>query len=131
MYGDCWLDTAFAPVVNAFRASGKSALMTVYRNSDRWDRSNVWFENDRILVYDKENLLPQMHYIDWGLSLAKADVLAGWPAHTPFDLAEVYSHLARNGDLAGYETTTRFYEIGSPEGLRETDALLRGKMRSV
>ena len=28
---------------------------------------------------------------------------------------------------AGYEVTTRFYEIGSIEGLRETDALLRGQ----
>ena len=32
MYGDSWLDTAYAPVVDAFRASGTPALMTVFRN---------------------------------------------------------------------------------------------------
>jgi NDP-sugar pyrophosphorylase family protein len=125
MYGDSWLDANFAPVVEAFRASGQSALMTVYRNADRWDRSNVWFEDGRIRVYDKEQRLPQMQHIDWGLSIVKADVLAAAPADQPVDLAAVYSALARNNRLAGYEMTTRFYEIGSPAGLRETDALLR------
>jgi NDP-sugar pyrophosphorylase family protein len=125
MYGDSWLDIQFAPVVDAFHSSGKSALMTVYRNSDRWDRSNIWFEDGQIRVYDKKNRLPQMHYIDWGLSMTKAEVIAARPAGTAFDLAEVYGRLAQKGDLAGYEIATRFYEIGSPEGLRETDLLLR------
>jgi NDP-sugar pyrophosphorylase family protein len=125
MYGDSWLDAAFAPMVDAFRRSGKSALMTVYRNSDRWDRSNVWFEDGRIRVYDKENRIPQMQHIDWGLSMVKADVLAAEPAGEPVDLAAVYSALAGKDLLAGYEMTTRFYEIGSPAGLRETDELLR------
>src|SRR6185503_20450000 len=31
MYGDSWLDTPYAPVVEAFRASGQPALMTVFR----------------------------------------------------------------------------------------------------
>src|SRR5580700_8825381 len=128
MYGDSWLDTRFAPVVDAFRAGGKSALMTVYRNSDRWDRSNIWFENGQILVYDKKNRMPQMQYIDWGLSMAKADVIAARPAGAAFDLAEVYGELAQTGDLAGYEIATRFYEIGSSEGLRETDLLLRNEV---
>src|SRR5438270_5295363 len=32
MYGDSWLDIAYAPVVETFRASGQPALMTVFRN---------------------------------------------------------------------------------------------------
>jgi NDP-sugar pyrophosphorylase family protein len=125
MYGDSWLDASFAPVVETFRASGRSALMTVYRNSNRWDRSNVWFEDGHIRVYDKENWVPQMQYIDWGLSMVKAEVLTAEPADEPIDLAAIYSALARKDLLAGYEMTTRFYEIGSPAGLRETDELLR------
>ncbi len=128
MYGDSWLDTVFAPVVDAFHTSGKSALMTVYRNSDRWDRSNIWFESGQIRVYDKKKRLPQMHHIDWGLSMTKADVIATRPVGAAFDLAEVYGKLAQDGDLSGYEIATRFYEIGSPEGLRETDLLLGNKV---
>jgi NDP-sugar pyrophosphorylase family protein len=128
MYGDSWLDTSFAPVVEVFHASGKPALIAVYRNLDRWDTSNVWFENGRIVAYDKTSRLPQMHYIDWGLCMMKADVIAGFPVQTAFDLAEVYGALARKGDLGGYEMEKRFYEIGSPEGLRETDLLLRNEI---
>jgi NDP-sugar pyrophosphorylase family protein len=126
MYGDSWLDIPYAPVVEAFRDSGAPALMTVFRNEGQWDSSNVWFEDGRIRLYDKRKRLAEMHHIDWGLGMVRADALAARPADAPFDLADVYSELSRSGQLAGYEVTTRFYEIGSVEGLRETDALLRG-----
>lgn len=125
MYGDSWLDIAYAPVVEAFRASGAPALMTVFRNEGRWDRSNVWFQEDRIKIYDKRERLPQMHHIDWGLGAIRAQALVSRPADEPFDLADLYSELSRAGQLAGYEVKARFYEIGSVDGLRETDALLR------
>jgi NDP-sugar pyrophosphorylase family protein len=131
LYGDSWLDVAYAPVVDAFRASGMPALMTVFRNEGRWDTSNVWFEDGRIRRYDKREKLPQMHYIDWGLTMLCAHALADRPADEPFDLADVYSALSRVGRLAGYEVTKRFYEIGSPKGLRETDALLRKQGQSL
>lgn len=127
MYGDSWLDVPFAPIVQSFRQSGKPALMTVFRNDGQWDTSNVWYENGVIRRYDKRERLPEMRYIDWGLGLVKAGILAAKPADTAFDLAEIYTDLSRNGQLAGYEVTTRFYEIGSMAGLQETDALLRAK----
>jgi len=125
MYGDSWLDIPYAPVVEAFRASGAPALMTVFRNEGQWDTSKVWCENGRIRIYSKRERLPQMHHIDWGLGVVQAEALAARPANEPFDLAELYSDLSRAGRLAGYEVTTRFYEIGSAEGLKETDTLLR------
>jgi N-acetyl-alpha-D-muramate 1-phosphate uridylyltransferase len=72
-----------------------------------------------------------MRYIDWGLTALKADVLKQWPAETAFDLSDVYSDLSRRGELAGYEITTRFYEIGSMEGLRQTEELLRKRSSSI
>jgi hypothetical protein len=131
MYGDSWLDTAFPPIVQAFRASRKPALMTVFRNDGRWDRSNVWFEDGEIKRYDKREALAQMHHIDWGLSVISAGVLLEQPVDTPFDLATVFDALVQRGKLAGYEVKTRFYEIGSAEGLAETDALLRKSAQSL
>ncbi len=126
MYGDSWLDGAYGPIVDAFRESRQPALTTVFRNDGRWDRSNIWFEDGRIRLYDKQIYLPQMHHIDWGLSVLSADIVAkAQPADVPFDLGDIYRDLSRTGKLAGYEVTNRFYEIGSVEGLRETDALLR------
>jgi len=68
-----------------------------------------------------------MRHIDWGLSMIRSEALAARPAGEPFDLGDFYSDLSRQGKLAGYEVTTRFYEIGSAAGLEETDALLRSQ----
>jgi NDP-sugar pyrophosphorylase family protein len=124
-YCDSWLDAPYAPVVQAFHASGLPALMCVFRNENRWDVSNVQFENDVIRCYSKKFRLPEMHHIDWGLGILKASEVATRPMGKPWDLAELYEELATCGRLAGYEMIPRFYEIGSFEGLAETNRLLR------
>jgi NDP-sugar pyrophosphorylase family protein len=125
LYGDSYLDLAYAPVVEAWRHSGLDGLMTVHGNEGRWDTSNVVFEDGRILRYSKTRREPRMRHIDYGLGALKAKVLAARDQGQPFDLAEVYAGLVEAGRLAGYEVERRFYEIGSPEGLAETDAYLR------
>ena len=123
-YCDSWLDAPYTPVVEAFHASGRPALMCVFRNEDRWDTSNVHYENGIIRRYSKKFRLPEMRHIDWGLGMLKASLVAPRPMDEPWDLAELYEDLATCGRLAGYEMTRRFYEIGSFEGLAETNRLL-------
>ena len=124
-YCDSWLDAPYAPVVDAFHASGRPALMCVFRNENRWDASNVVFENGVIRLYSKGRRLPEMRHIDWGLAMLNAAVLASRPIDEPWDLSELYEELSVAGRLAGYEVAQRFYEIGSPEGLADTHRLLR------
>jgi NDP-sugar pyrophosphorylase family protein len=123
IYCDSWLDAPYAPVVEAFRASGQAALMCIYRNDNRWDASNVEFENGTICRYSKKHRVPEMHHVDWGLGMLKANAVAAWPIGESWDLAELYEELSNAGRLAGYEMTRRFYEIGSFEGLGETNRL--------
>ncbi len=91
--------------------------MTVFRNEGKFDASNVVFNNGEIKVYDKKNKFPDMHYIDYGLSMFKASVFDAYAADQVFDLAEVMGRLVREKQLAGFEVRERFYEIGSPAGL--------------
>lgn len=123
-YCDSWLDASYAPVVEAFHSSRRPALMCVFRNENRWDASNVHFENDVIRRYSKKFRLPEMRHIDWGLGMLSASTVAARPMGKTWDLAELYEELSASGDLAGYEMTHRFYEIGSFEGLAETSRLL-------
>jgi NDP-sugar pyrophosphorylase family protein len=123
-YCDSWLDAPYAPVVEAFHASGRPALMCVFRNDNRWDASNVHYENGMIRCYSKRFRAPEMHYIDWGLGMLKAGAVSTRPVEQPWDLAVLYEELSASGRLAGYEMTRRFYEIGSFEGLAETNRLL-------
>jgi NDP-sugar pyrophosphorylase family protein len=125
-YCDSWLDASYAPVVEAFHASGRPALMCVFRNENRWDTSNVWFGNGVIRCYSKKLRLPEMHHIDWGLGMLKASVVATRPADETWDLAALYEELSTSDRLAGYEMTRRFYEIGSFEGFAEANRLLSG-----
>jgi NDP-sugar pyrophosphorylase family protein len=120
LYGDSFLPCDFGAVARSFEQRAKPALMTVLRNQDRWDKSNVIYRDGQVLLYDKQAPQAEMAYIDYGLSVFRATVLAEEPADTAFDLADVFHRLSVAGDLAGYEVTERFYEIGSPEGLQET-----------
>ncbi len=131
LYGDSYLDIAYAPIALAFERSGAPALMTVFRNNGAWDVSNVDFDGARVLRYDKRSPGPDLRYIDYGLGVVSSGVLGDRPADVPFDLADVYRDLANAGELAGYEATRRFHEIGSPGGLNETDAYLRGGKMAV
>jgi NDP-sugar pyrophosphorylase family protein len=124
-YGDSYLTVPYRPIWEAFRDGGWPALMVVLRNEGRWDTSNVAFSDGMVERYDKRERTETMRYIDYGLGAIDAAALAEWPADTEFDLAAFYGDLVRRHQLAGYEVYERFYEIGSPEGLRETDALLR------
>lgn len=126
LYGDSYLECDYAAIERVFAASGKSGLMTVCRNDDRWDRSNVLLDAGRIVRYDKQRKTPNMRHIDYGLGVFKASAFAG-RADGAFDLAAVYEELLANDDLATFEVPTRFYEIGSPSGLAETRDYIAGR----
>lgn len=125
LYGDSYLPTNFCKVKIAYENSKKKALMTVFKNKNCWDKSNVRFENGKILNYDKFSQNIEMHYIDYGLSIASAEVFAKYESEKPFDLADVYQTLVMQDQLAGFEIYERFYEIGSYSGLKETESFLK------
>jgi NDP-sugar pyrophosphorylase family protein len=127
LYGDSYLPVDYQAVGRAFLDSGKLGLMTVFENHGAYDASNVWFEDGRIKLYSKTEKPPQMKHIDYGLGLFRAAAFAGCPRDAVVDLAAVQTDLCRRGELAGYEMPERFYEIGSPAGLKELDELLRQK----
>ncbi len=130
MYGDSYLPIRFRPVWDAFDRAAAVALMTVFRNERRWDDSNVEFSGGVIKVYDKVHRTDAMRHIDYGLGILDASVFAPFEAGQPFDLAELYGALVREGRLMGYEVQERFYEIGSVSGIAETDGFLRARRHS-
>lgn len=129
MYGDSYLTVELNRVWKAFLVSGQPALMTIFRNDGQWDASNVEARDERIIAYAKGAQRPEMRHIDYGLSVLSASVLEDL-RNEKFDLSAVMSFLAANGQLAAHEVYSRFYEIGSPEGFRVTERMLRGLRRS-
>jgi NDP-sugar pyrophosphorylase family protein len=127
LYGDAFLPCNFHDVEQAFIQSKQPALMTVFRNSNQWDRSNVIFREGRIIEYNKHAPRVEMEFIDYGLGILSGEVLSSYPPGQPFDLADVYHTLSIARKLAGYEVHERFYEIGSFEGLKEAETYFATK----
>jgi NDP-sugar pyrophosphorylase family protein len=126
LYGDSYLDFDYRAVLAHFAGSAALGLMTVVRNEDRWDKSNVVYRGGRLVCYSKRARSPEMTHIDYGASLLRREAARRLPQAGPCDLAEFYGGLVASGDMVGYELTRRFYEIGSHQGLAETEAHLRG-----
>jgi len=137
VYGDSYLPCDYAAVARNFDAAGVLGMMTIFRNEGKWDTSNVEFEagevegggveGGKIVAYSKTSRTPRMRYIDYGLGVFRAEAFRDLPAGKACDLAELYTDLLRREQLAVFEVQERFYEIGSPEGLRETAEFLAAR----
>jgi hypothetical protein len=54
--------------------------MTVYRNEGKYDKSNIEFENGKIVKYDKKVVSDKMKYIDYGLGILTSNAFADFTA---------------------------------------------------
>jgi N-acetyl-alpha-D-muramate 1-phosphate uridylyltransferase len=120
MYGDSYLDIDFKAINKYFQGFSKLGLMTIYKNDNLWDKSNIVFDGNKLLKYDKNTCIQEMNYIDFGLGIVRKESFDLFKGITEFDLADLYVKLLEKDELIGYEVFNRFYEIGSFKGLEET-----------
>lgn len=118
-YGDSYLTCNYIDVQQSFESQKKISLMTVFHNQGQWDKSNVKYANNEILIYDKKISDPDFQYIDYGLGIFHVSAFNKVPENTFYDLADLYKTLLAKKELAAYEVKERFYEIGSFSGIEE------------
>jgi len=120
-YGDSFLPVDFSTIGKCFLESGCLGLMTVLKNQGRWDQSNAQVENERVTYYNKSKNIPStvsLQYIDYGLLAFKKLAIEKFTKKgSKQDLADVFTALSHQGELAAYEVRERFYEVGSADGL--------------
>jgi hypothetical protein len=108
------------------------AVMSVFKNQGAHDRSNCVVRGGRVLLYEKGTTRPEAVWIDYGAAVLDRALIERQGQSAPggvFDLAALYGRLARERRLGAFEVTERFYEIGSPGGLAELEAMLRTQPR--
>ena len=127
LYGDSYLSIDVRALWET-SGEGTHPVLGVFKNDGRWDASNARFEGGFVTQFEKGRDDAEdigMNYIDYGLSVMTRDVVeAHVPSGEPFDLADLCRRLAEAGDLRGFEASERFFEIGSPGGLRDLEAYL-------
>ena len=125
LYGDSYLPGAVRRVEAAWAACEAPALMAVMRNEDRWDRSNVAYRSGRVVLYNKSRVPSPagvLRWIDHGISVLRRGLVGDRvPSGVRADLGDLMHRLSLEGLLAGVEMTERFYEAGSPAGLRDLE----------
>ncbi len=122
IYGDSFMDINYEETVYRYfkgKENGQQALMTVLKNKDRFDKSNVIVRDGKIVLYDKHHTVPEMEYIDYGVCMYERALFEPYEPNTAFDIAQIQTKLSKEGKLAAHIVTKRFYEIGSPESLKE------------
>lgn len=128
LYGDSYLDVSLSKVWRSFVEQEHAALMTVYRNENEGEVSNVVFDGTLVTRYAKRLAHPpnDMVFVDYGLlAFTRSLVERLIASDVEADLANVLEALSADGELVGYEVTSRFFEIGSPQGLSELERKLR------
>jgi len=129
--GDSFLPIDFRGPVREFLArglAGPGALMTVYRNRNRWSASNVEVAGGRVVRYERGGRgLEDVHY---GLSVVARRVVEGigqapGGRRVSLSLDAVWARLAGAGELGAYRVRRRFYQIGDPAGLEDLEGYLR------
>jgi NDP-sugar pyrophosphorylase family protein len=127
LYGDSYLSVDVRSVWNTFLAAKSAALMSVYLNDGQWERSNAVFSDGMVTRYEKglTDIPGEMRYVDYGLSAFRRSTVERWvPRDAVVDLADTFATLSSLGELAGYEAVGRFYEIGSPSGMKDLEQRL-------
>ena len=119
IYGDSYLDFPYSDIIEEFHRSKPEVLLAVFKNFNRWDKSNLVVENGWAKIYNKKVSSSGMEYIDAGLSIFSKEIVEEIPDGQFYDLADLYQTLAFQKRLKVYELKKRFYEVGSSKGLKE------------
>jgi MurNAc alpha-1-phosphate uridylyltransferase len=128
-YGDSFLPFDYAaPLADLALHAEAHGTMAVFKNDDRWDRSNTQIEGEKVVRYEKRARDaapdPAVDHIDYGAIALRRDVIAALPGGVPLGLDAVQRDLAARGLLRALPAPRRFFEIGSPEGLADLEAEL-------
>lgn len=125
LYGDSYLFIDFKAVWAYFDTRKELALMTVYKNSDNYDKSNTIIGDGLVTHYSKEGQHPGKVYIEYGANILRKQALDMIPPNHPYSLEVLFQKLIGAKQLLAYEVKQRFYEIGSLRGLAEFEQFVK------
>jgi len=124
-YGDSYLRAELNLISETFERSDFSCLMTVFKNQNNFDVSNVQMASGMVIKYDKNIKNSKFEYIDYGILGFSKGMFNAFTDCPNFDLGPVIIDGINQGQMIGYEIYERFFEIGSLEGIRSLENFLK------
>ncbi len=128
LYGDSFVRINLKILQKYFLKFKKIGLMTIYKNLNKYDNSNVGkVKNKYFYDKNKKNKKLKYNFIDYGINLLHKKAFFYFKNKKKFDLSEVFYLLSKKESLVYKEVNNRFYEIGSFEGINELKNFLKKK----
>jgi len=70
-----------------------------------------------------------MVYVEYGVDVFRKEILDMVPSNEFYSLDDLFPRLVEQQELLAFEVNERFYEIGSLQGLKEFEQLVKGGAR--
>ncbi len=115
IYGDSYLNFD----LRTLKLNNKFSTMAIYKNQNRYDRSNVEIKKSNFINYNKSKKINEYKYIDYGVSYLQKKHFKNFKKEKKFDLSKLLQKISKENKLKGYIIKKRFYEIGSYNGIRQ------------
>ena len=126
-YGDAYLRADYLRLMRALEWSGKLGAMAVYENHGRYGRSDVVVKDGMVVRYDKGADGAGMDWVNFGVSVLRKRALSLVPEGRECSEEEFYGELIERGELLAFPVEDRFYEIGTPDSLKEFEEFISGR----
>jgi len=126
-YGDSYLPVNYKKIQNSYLNNNNKILMTILKNNNKWDKSNVIYKDSNLLEYNKKKYSDNMEYIDYGLSIVSKNIFESYNLKETIDLADIFHQASLKNQINGYEVFEKFYEIGSKDGIEDFTKYLKLK----
>jgi NDP-sugar pyrophosphorylase family protein len=124
--GDTFSRLNYSDLVKYFHGYYNPVVMTAYENHDHIAENNIFVTPNYLVTAYNKTSSTGMNRIDSGiLAVKKKDFFEAMPDKRifSFDL-EVYPILINQQKIRAYPTSTRFYDIGTPERLNRIREIL-------
>jgi len=122
--GDTLLNIDYHKLIAAFKAEKKSAMVTAYCDQSGF-KPNLALSGRRVTGYSRSKIEGKTH-IDSGVTVLSKKVLNLVPLKKVCSLEdEIYPQLIAQKELAAFIAESKFYDMGSFEGLKDIADILR------
>lgn len=124
--GDTFLLIDYRDLIKYFHRCNKDAVIVVYNNPGKIIPNNITIGESNVVVdYNKKDSRGMTH-VDAGVMVFKKTVLNFIPKNRVCSLEEeIFHELIKVKQLLAFPTNQRFFDIGTPEGLRVIKEVLR------
>lgn len=123
-YGDAYLRADYRMMMDVLVDSGRLGVMAVYENHGMYGKSDVVVRDGEVVRYDKGDAGRVMEWVNFGVSALSKRALSLVAPGKECGEERFYGELIKRHELLAFPVNDRFYEIGTPDSLRDFERFI-------